>query len=262
MRRPKEAAPRRERLSRIAAITATGVLLLWAVVQTVAIYRGAQTRGEVGWDANLYATIGSHFLATGQPYFPSQSAPYPAEGMVNLYPPTALYLFVPASVLPRVIWWIVPLATIGWSLARLRPKAWTWPIMAFVCLLPLDAPIVPVSLVYGNTLMWTLAALFAAAAFRPGWAWAVAFKPVDFLLALPFALRSWRGLLVTVVLSVVLLPYWFQWLTAIGNISDRQSPLYSLAAWPALAIPLVAWVGRSRPRSGASRTPASNLHPS
>lgn len=232
------------RLARILAYTATGMLLLWAAVQTVAIYRGADLRGEVGWDANLYATIGTHFLTTGQPYFPVQSGPYEAAGIVNLYPPTALYLFVPGSLLPRVLWWIVPLALIAWSLYRLRPAWWTWPLMSLACVVPLYGPAVPVALVYGNSLLWTLAALFAAAAFRPGLAWTVLFKPVDFLLAVPFALRSWRGLIVAVVLSAVLLPYWFDWLTALGNLNNGATPFYSLASWPALAMPFIAWVGR------------------
>ena len=86
----------------------TGVLLLWAVVQTIAVYRGAAVRGEVGWDAHVYAAIGMQFLETGHAYFAAQSAPYIAEGMVNIYPPTALYLFVPAAVAPTVLWWVVP----------------------------------------------------------------------------------------------------------------------------------------------------------
>ena len=75
--------------------------------------------------------------------------------MVNLYPPTALYLFVPASLLPRVLWWVVPLAIIGWSLYRLRPAWWAWPSIALACIVPLNGPSVPVALVYGNTLLWT-----------------------------------------------------------------------------------------------------------
>jgi hypothetical protein len=222
----------------------TGVLLLWAVVQTVAVYRGAAVRGEVGWDANVYASIGTHFLETARAYFPVQSAPYDAEGIVNIYPPTALYLFVPASLLPRLLWWVVPLFIIGWSLYRIRPAWWAWPLMAIACVLPVSAPAVPVALVYGNSLLWTMAALFAAAAFRPGIAWAALFKPTDVLVGLPLALRSWRGLALAIGMSVILLPLWFDWLDAMRNL-EGSSPLRGLSGWPALAIPLVARASRS-----------------
>ena len=161
------------RFARVLAVTMTGVLLILASVLIVAIYRGAEIRGEVGWDAALYAQIGSHFLATGSSYFPHQFEPYHAAHTVNFYPPTALYLFVPASFAPRILWWVVPLTIIAVSLRRLRPAWWSWPIMAAACVWPLHAPDVPVALVYGNTLMWTIAAMFAAATFRSGFAWAV-----------------------------------------------------------------------------------------
>ena len=228
----------------LCAMTATGVLLLWAVIQTAAIYRGATVRGEVGWDAGLYAAVGTHFLETGRAYFPIQSAPYSAEGIVNLYPPTALYLFVPATLLPRALWWVVPLFIIAWSLHRLRPAWWAWPFMAFACVLPISAPAVPVGLVYGNTLLWTVAALFVAAAWRPGYAWTLVFKPTDILLGLPFALRSWRGFGVALAMSAILLPLWFDWVVAMQNLYG-SSPLRGLASWPALTIPFIAWISRS-----------------
>lgn len=226
---------------RLVAVIVTGVLLVFVAILTGAVYVGAVARGEVGFDADLYARIGSHFLATGEAYYPVQSATYEAAGTVNLYPPTALYLFVPASFTPRILWWLVPLGIIAWSLYRLRPAWWSWPLMAAACLYPLNAPEVPVGLVYGNTLMWTLAAMLAGAAFRPGIAWAVLIKPTHILWALPWAVRSWRGLAVMVAVSVVLLPLWFDWFEAIGNLNPK-GPLLMVS--PTLAIPLVAWVAR------------------
>ena len=220
----------------------TGVLLILAAVLFVAIYRGAEIRGEVGWDAALYAQIGSHFLSTGQLYFPHQFEPYIAAHTVNLYPPTALYLFVPASFAPRILWWLVPLTIIVVSLARLRPAWWSWPIMAAACVWPLHAPDVPVALVYGNTLMWTMAAMFAAASFRSGLAWAVLLKPTHMFMALPWAIRSWRGLAVMVALSAVMLPLWFDWLAAMGNLSGAGG---WVALSPALAIPAIAWAAQA-----------------
>ena len=221
----------------------TGVLLILAAILLVAIYRGAEIRGEIGWDAALYAHIGSHFLATGELYFPHQFEPYHAVDTVNLYPPTALYLFVPASFAPRILWWLVPLTIIAVSLRRLRPAWWSWPIMAAACVWPLHAPDVPVALVYGNTLMWTIAAMFAAASFRSGLAWAVLLKPTHMFMALPWATRSWRGLAVMVALSAVLLPLWFDWLAAMGNLTGAGG---WFALSPAFAIPAIAWAARRR----------------
>jgi hypothetical protein len=198
---------------------------------------------EVGWDAALYAQIGSHFLSTGELYFPCQFEPYLAAHTVNLYPPTALYLFVPASFAPRILWWLVPLTIIVVSLARLRPAWWSWPIMVAACVWPLHAPEVPVALVYGNTLMWTMAAMFAAASFRSGLAWAVLLKPTHMFMALLWATRSWRGLGIMVALSAVMLPLWFDWLAAMGNLTGAGG---WIALSPALAIPAIAWAARRR----------------
>jgi hypothetical protein len=236
-------------------------LLLLAVLELVAIHRGALVRNEVGWDAELYSSIGAHFLDTGRAYFPSQSQGYEGLGVVNIYPPTALYLFVPASLAPRVLWWLVPLAIIGWSLYRLRPGWWAWPVMALACTFPLTGPSIPVALVYGNTLMWTMAAMFSAAAFHPGTAWVAMIKPTEFLLALPLGLRSWRGLVVALVLAVVLLPLWFDWLIAMRNMQGF-TPLRGIWAWPALSIPLVAWLSRTRQPAAATSEGRTVLEPS
>ena len=117
--------------------------------------------------------------------------------------------------------------------------------MALGCIFPIAAPAVPVAVVYGNTLLWTIAALFTAAAATPGAAWTMAFKPTDMIFGVPFVLRSWRGLVVAFVLSAILLPLWIDWLEAMRNV-EGWSPLRGVSSWPALCIPLMAWVaGRS-----------------
>src|SRR5688572_11573402 len=50
-----------------ASMTAlTVILFAWAALQLTAIYRGAELRGEVGYDFGLYTDIGRHFLQTGE----------------------------------------------------------------------------------------------------------------------------------------------------------------------------------------------------
>ena len=113
----------------------------------------------------------------------------------------------------------------------------------------MNAPAVPVALVYGNTLLWAVAALFAAAAFRRGIAWSLVFKPTDLVFGLPFAARSRVGFAVAIGMSAILLPHWLDWLDAIQNLQG-SSLLRNLSAWPALTIPLIAFVARAggRPR--------------
>ncbi len=77
-------------------------------------------------------------------------------------------------------------------------------------------------------------------------------KPTEFLLALPFGLRSWRGLLIALVLAGVLFPLWFDWLVAMRNMQGF-SLLRGMWAWPALSIPLVACVLEDAAYSGGDR---------
>ena len=107
-----------------ASMTAlTVILFAWAALQLTAIYRGAELRGEVGYDFGLYTDIGRHFLQTGEVYYQHQLAgPYEGLGTVNIYPPLAMYLFVPFAFLPTILWWAVPITIIAVSLYRLRPS--------------------------------------------------------------------------------------------------------------------------------------------
>jgi hypothetical protein len=237
---------------RALAVAVAVCLLAYALAQLVAVYIGAQARGEVGYDADLYLSFPAHWIETGTMYYPIQSEPYQAAGTVNLYPPLAMYLFAPMSVLPRVLWWAIPLGILGWHLVRCRPAWWSWPILAGL------AATVPVSaaLVYGNTDLWNAAALAVACRWAPA-ALFLAIKPTVFPLALLFA-RDRRWWLAAGVVALLALPFgthWLDWLTAMTNLESRGL-LYSLNAFALLAIPLVAYFGRTGPRVTTS-SPAS-----
>ena len=75
-----------------------------------------------GVDFLLYRDAAARWLAGG-PYFePYQLAgPYPITAGDVLYPPVALWLFVPFTVLPAVLWWAIPIAR--HRLGRLAPPA-------------------------------------------------------------------------------------------------------------------------------------------
>ena len=224
------------------AIAVTVVVLAYAVAQLGAVYAGALARGEVGHDANLYLTSAQRWFATGEFYYPAQlTGTYPVAGTVMLYPPLALTLFAPMSVLPRITWWLVPLGVLAWHVWSCRPRWWAWPVLAGL------AATVPVAagLVYGNTEMWTAAAVAVACRFSPA-AWFLVIKPTILPVALLFA-RDRRWWLTIPVVTSLYLPFgdlWVDYVQAMLNV-EGANPLYSLPGLAWLAIPLVAWWART-----------------
>lgn len=221
----------------------TVVLLTIAVAIFVAVYEGAAARGQVGYDAWLYLDeIAARWFMTGEMYYPVQFAgSYPDAGIVNLYPPVAMYLFAPMSLAPRFLWWAIPLTVIAWHLWSCRPAWWTWPLFALVaCTVKTSA-----TLVYGNSEMWTVAFVCLALRYPVAW-WLLAFKPT----LLPFAIvgirhrQWWSGLAMLLLASVPLGALWFDWLAAMRNLD--ASPLRGISAVPLLAVPVVAWWTRQQ----------------
>ncbi len=230
------------------AVGLTILFLICGAVLAVTIWNGASTRGWLWLDGQFYAGLGRRFLETGEMYFPLQFAgPYPAEGMVNLYPPIAMYLFVPAAILPLPLWWIVPLGIVAWHVWDCRPAWWTWPILALI------AALVPtiVAVLWGNTVIWT-AALVALACRWPAFGPLVAFKPTDLVAVVVFVRRRsfWAGAAVVIGASLLLLPYWPLWIEAMSNVagSGFTRNVHNL---PVALFPLVVWWGRTR-RTSAS----------
>jgi len=230
-------------------ITLLLVLLLGAFA--VARWQAFADRGLVGVDLQTYLVFARRWLETGSPYLPWQlTGPYPGqpywlplEDLPSLYPPHASYLFTAFLVLPAVLWWVAPIGLIATLLLRWRPAPWTWPVMV---LLGLNVDTAS-SIIAGNTTMW-LAAFVAAGLWRPGAALMVTIKPS----LLPFALIGvtrpgwWRWAL---VLAIACLPFgllWVDYVTAVMN--AVTTPLYSLASVPLMLLPVVAWIGRKRPR--------------
>lgn len=183
--------------------------------------------------------------AGGGFYLPWQFAPYSERIPGNiLYPPAALALFLPFTVLPAFLWWLGPLAIVGATVWHWRPNRWAW---AGIGICAVSWPMV-IAVHQGNPVMW-IAAFVALGTRWPAYAALVLLKPSLF----PFALigirhRSWW--LVTIILgamSLALLPMVWDWLTVLGNLHDgRTGPLYSLTEVPIVAIPILAWLGRPR----------------
>jgi hypothetical protein len=242
------------RASRIAALAICGLLALFLAVELiVATHPGGILSGPPGFDYQTYMSATQRFLNGGGFYAPYQLAgPYAIGTRDILYPPSALWLFVPFTVLPAVLWWAIPLGIVGWVIASYRPSPWAW--AAILALLVLPFPFdwhfsyALELVVTGNPAMWVVAAVAAGTR----WRWPAAFVLLKPSLA-PLALigvrgRAWwlaaGGL---AVLSLALVPLWIEYVTVVLNArGPRASLFYSVTDLPLMLIPIVAWLGRRR----------------
>lgn len=231
------------RWQRVAVLTVTGVLALFGLAVLWTTFVGQAQKGYIGWDVGLYTRIAQRWLDTGQLYYPVQLAgPYAPAGDVNLYPPIALYLFLPFLWLPRILWWAIPLALLSWTVLRFRPAPWSWPILVVLMgTVPFTA-----MLSTGNSNMWVIG--FTCLALRwPAAAALLMFKPSILPLALPFLghRSTWLvfalGLLAWAPLGAFLGTWW----TASRNMTGVAF-LYSWSSYPMLCIPFVIRLASTR----------------
>lgn len=242
-----------------------GAYTLWTLFHS--------TNYVFGLDFGIYRDAATRWLAGGSYFYPEQLAgPYTVISGHVLYPPVALLLFVPFTVLPAVFWWAIPLGTIAVCVIRLKPSRWgTVVILALLCW--------PYSVELGftgNPTIW-IAAILALAT---RWPWMSAFVLLKPSLA-PFAFagmrtRAWWGALAVFALAcLAFLPMWFDWLKAVENARGPFSGLlYSLKDLTWMAIPSVAWLTRRsdprvtsrtwlpRLRRGAGHQPSHSASPS
>ena len=201
----------------------------------------------LGVDVALYREAAARWIDGGPFYEPRQLAgPYEVAHGDILYPPVGLWLFVPFAALPTlpalVLWWGVPTAITAWAIARLRPRPAAWILIA----LCLAWPTTPLKLWTGNPVIWSVAAMAIATAWRGAAPFAL-LKPSLF----PFALfglgrRSWWiGLAAFAGLCLPFGSMWLDWLTTLLN-ARGGGILYSVLEAPMLALPLAAWLGRTR----------------
>ena len=183
---PDDSMPRVVRIVMLVVTAAILVILAWEIAVVIPLV--AARPGAIGVDFVTYRAAAESWLAGDGFYLARQLAgPYQivgaesALGAVVLYPPVALWLFVPFTVLPAVLWWIIPAAAAGWALWRLRPSLWVWPLLALLAALPFNLDVV----VRGNPLIW-VAAAFAVGCAVAGPAVLVLIKPS----LAPFALMG------------------------------------------------------------------------
>jgi hypothetical protein len=221
----------------------TIVILVLAGLETIALFRVISGQGAIGTDLDYYQFVAQRWLDTGVYYTDHQlSGPYIVQTQVdNLYPPHALYLFVPFLVLPDLLWWIVPLLVIAYVTWWCRPAPWAWPVLALILLFPKT----PAQILFGNTDMWIAASISAGV--RWGWpSVLVTIKPSLGFFAF-IGIRSRRWWIAAGMLAVLSLPFiaiWIDYLTATMNSSAKF--WYSFGNLPFFVLPIVAWLGSSR----------------
>jgi hypothetical protein len=237
----------RTRIVRFVVLVLTGALLAVGTVWAFQLWSIISShQGGVGVDFHRYQELTARWLSSGQFYLEHQLAgPTTVMDGDPLYPPIVLYLLVPFQLLPELLWWVVPLTVLAYVLVRLRPRAWTWPLLAAIVVWPRT----PALIMYGNPGMWIDAAIAAGVLF----AWPSALVLIKPSL-LPLALlgirrRSWW--LAVGVLTLAAIPFgtlWLDYLTVLRN--SAVPATYSVLDLPLACAPVIAWMGRSDRRVG------------
>ena len=233
------------RVARTATFAVIGVAILALVAQLVIGFPYTDL-GGTDWGADLrgYVEASRSWVAGHGFYLQRQlHGPYPIELGDVLYPPTALYLFIPFLVLPYQLWWVLAVGLLGYVVWSWRPALWAVAAI-LVCLAFPDQPV----LYFRGAPVIVFAALVAAAL---RWKWPgalILLKPS----ILPFALigirtRGWwitAGILVVLTLPVIpLIP---DWLRAVFDARGPDGWLYSVKDLPLLMVPVIAYLGRTR----------------
>jgi hypothetical protein len=231
----------------------------WALAVGWLVWEQTASLGRVGADLDLYLGATREWLAGGSFYPAHQLAgPYVITDGDVLYPPSVTPLFLPFLILPAALFMLLPLGSVAWVVVRQRPAPWTWPVMA-ACLA--FTPTM-VKLVHFNPFAWSAAVV----ALGTVYGWPGVFVMLKPSLA-PFALvgirRRWWWVAAAGygVVALLFAPMWPDYLSVLANSSNEAGLLYSLSDMPLLLVPLVVWLGRTRP-SPMGGVAADGLAPS
>ncbi len=222
--------------------------LLYAAEFYVAVFWHDALGSKLGMDYDIYMAAAQRWLDGGSFYLPEQLAgPYEIEGGVILYPPIALLLFVPFTFLPGFLWWALPLGITGWVIWSFRPALWGWVAMMALLTCWFFAMWV---VFFGTPTIWIVA--LTALGPRFGWPGALVFmKPTLGLFAL-FGIRDrrwWLACAGLAVVSLAMLPMWFDWLTIAMNARGEGAGIwYSFNDVPFMFVPVAAWLARTTHR--------------
>jgi hypothetical protein len=241
----------------LALVAATGLLLAFAFAVAGLTWGTVASANRVGADFQLYVDASRGVLA-GHGLYPAHqlAGPYDVADGDILYPPPIVLLMLPFTILPTILFWVIPLGIIAAIVVRYRPAVWSWPLLA----LGFAYPVTSLKIVHGNPTMWIVAAI-ALGTVTAGPAVFVLFKPT----LAPFALigvnrrRWWLALVIAIVLAALFAPLWPDYLTVLANTRGRGI-LYSLDEVPFALVPVIAWIASPRfrwPRRLARRSGSS-----
>jgi hypothetical protein len=254
-----------DRAFRLAMFGLAVCLLLVAALFSVAAYGVVTHDPRVGFgkDFLIMRELGRRWLTTGTMYLPYQlAAPYSVDVTPDLtqtpalYPPAVGPVFALLWLIPfpiaAVLWWSVPIGLVIVLIARWRPRPWSWPLIAACLIHPMAATQVMV----GGTALWMTA--FVAGGLVWGWPGAlVLLKPT----MLPFALagirsRWWWPIAAAVAILTVVGPF-MDYLKVAQNASESGDGLmYSVKTFPMVAVPVIAWLARTRRSAGVAEARA------
>lgn len=261
IRAPWDAGRHAERFVRLASM-ALGAVLLVQLITLVLV--GPRIPGFIGHDYSIYNDAALRWL-NGEAFYPDaqRNGPY-WIGREVLYPPVALVLFAPFTMLPAILWVVIPLGILAWLVVVSKPSPLRWTLILFLLVFPVLWPLswAMQLVVSGNPVMWVAA--FVGLAFRfPVFGPFALLKPTPLLI--PFALvgiraRSWwLGLAAFAGASVLFLPMWVDYSRVLFN-ARGNLVLYAFESLAVVLIPVVALAGGLSP--GASNATAFPVEPS
>lgn len=235
--------------NRAVRITAAVISVAIILIQLPVLWQAVSDPGlNVGADYQLYMEATRRW-AQGGPFYElyQLAGPYTIRHGDVLYPPVALVLFLPFTLLPAALWWAIPIATTLAVLVRLRPSVVVWPVMA-ACIGWQPAQLL---IINGNPILWVMAAVGLGTIFR--WPYVlVLIKPTLFVFSLLGARDPgwWVALAVFLGLCALFLPMWLDWLVVIQNARGGTGLFYSWQEATLPLLPVVAWLGRPPGRYG------------
>jgi hypothetical protein len=206
----------------------------------------------IGHDVHLYLQATRQWLATSQ-FYPAHelAGPFDVQEREILYPPIALILFVPFTILPELLWWGIPILTTAAVIVFWRPRPWARVGIMLLLVLPITSFNYSASLdlvLNGNPVLWVVAFVALATRF-PFFGPLGLVKPIPLLF--PFVLigvRSrtwWAGLATIVIVAIPFASMWLDYARVLLNARGNGVAYGASSVFPAL-IPVIAWLGSGR----------------
>jgi hypothetical protein len=230
----------------VASSLTTVILALVVLELAYGLFGPLNWRAAIGNDLAFYARISARLFSGGHWYEDRElHGPFDFDYRYDvLYPPAAAWIFLPFNILGIAGLLAIAAATVIWLLREWRPAPWTWPLMALCLLWPL-------------TLLKGLAgtsSLFVMVGVGLGlrYSWPAAFvmlKPSFLPLSLIGSWRRswWLAVLAIAVASLPFLADTLRYPEVILNMRNPRGSLYSLDDLPLILLPIIAWLGRTRP---------------